>query len=342
VSVRRPGSTDILPVVRASDLDEPATDRCWLVESLWARSGVGIIGGAPKCCKSWLGLDLALSVASSTPCLGRFDVLDPGPVLIYLAEDSPGIVKQRLTALVRHRALELARLPLHVITEPSLRLDLDRDQGRLARTVEAIAPRMLLLDPFVRLHRINENDAGEVSGVLAFLRELQRQHDLAVVVAHHTRKNGPAGTQAGQGLRGSSDFHAWTDSALYLRRLRDHLLVSIEHRAASAPDPISIALLSTDDGDAHLEIVDAQDHEAPPADLPDRILDAIAARGGAATRDALRTALRVRNERLGPALRVLATAGAIVRTSDGWARPGVPVPTIDSKAERNAAPLPLF
>jgi hypothetical protein len=338
---RPPGPTDLLPVVRAADLDEPAFDRRWLVESLWARAGVGIIGGAPKSYKSWLGLDLVLSVASSTPCLGRFDVLDPGPVLIYLAEDSPGVVKQRLAALARYRDLDFARLPLHVITEPSLRLDLDRDQGRLARTIEAFTPRVLLLDPFVRLHRINENDAGEVSGVLAFLRELQRQYDVAVVVAHHTRKNGPAGTQAGQGLRGSSDFHAWTDSALYLRRQRDHLVLSIEHRAASAPDPISIALVSTDDGDAHLEIVESQDHDAPPADLPDRILDAIAALGGVATRDALRTALRVRNERLGPALRELGTAGAIVRTPDGWALQGVPVPTLDNRAERNAASLPL-
>jgi hypothetical protein len=342
MSLRRPGPTDLLPVVRAADLDEPASDRRWLVDSLWARSGVGIIGGAPKCCKTWLGLDLALSVASTTPCLGRFHVLDPGPVLLYLAEDSPGMVKQRLAALARHRGLDLAGLSLHVITEPCLRLDLDRDQGRLARTLQTIVPRLLLLDPFVRLHRINENDAGEVSGVLAFLRELQRQHDLAVVVAHHTRKNGPAGTQAGQGLRGSSDFHAWTDSALYLRRQRDHLVLSIEHRAASTPDPISIALVTNDDEDAHLEIVEAHDHDAPPADLPDRILDALSALGGTATRDALRTSLRVRNDRLGPALRELAAARTIVRTADGWARQGVPVPTIDSRAERNAASLPLL
>jgi hypothetical protein len=314
--------------VRAAELDEPSADQRWLVESLWARSAVGIIGGAPKCCKSWLGLDLALSVASATPCLGRFEVLDSGPVLLYLAEDAPGVVKQRLAALCRQRDLELAALPLHVITAPNLRLDLDSDQCRLARTLDALKPRLLLLDPFVRLHRINENDAGEVSGLLAFLRGLQRQYDLSVIVAHHTRKNGPTGTQSGQGLRGSSDFHAWIDSALYLRRQRDHLVLSVEHRAAAAPDPLRLALTATDDGLAHLEILDSQDDPAPPADLTARILAALADLEGTATRDALRTALHVRNERLGPALNQLAHTGAIARTPAGWTLASVPVPPI--------------
>jgi RecA-family ATPase len=196
---------DILPVVRAAQLEELCNERRWLIDTLWARAGVGIIGGAPKCCKSWLGLGMALSVASATPCLGAFSVIVPGGVLIYMAEDSASVVKARLAGLCRHRDLDLGTLPIDVITAPCVRLDLERDQLRLAETVRQLAPRMLLLDPFVRLHRIDENHAGDVSAILAYLRALQRAHDVAVVVVHHARKNGPAGVQAGQGLRGSGD-----------------------------------------------------------------------------------------------------------------------------------------
>jgi RecA-family ATPase len=45
-----------------------------------------------------------------------------------------------------------------------------------------LQPRLLILDPFVRLHRIDENASGEVAPLLAYLRELQRQHDVAVLV----------------------------------------------------------------------------------------------------------------------------------------------------------------
>jgi len=318
--------SDLLPVVRACELDEPALNQRWLVDSLWARAGVGVIGGSPKSCKSWLALDIALSVVSSTPCLGRFEVHDPGPVLVYFAEDPPGLVRQRLASGCSHRALDLEALPLHVITAPSVRLDLRTDQQRLDRTLAALSPRLLIVDPFVRLHRINENDAGEVSGLLAFLREMQRKHDLAVIVVHHTRKNGPAGGQAGQGLRGSGDFHAWTDSALYLRRKNDQLLLTIEHRAAPVPDPLTLALTTSPLGHVYLDVAGAAP-ETPITDLSRRILETIDRFEGGATRDALRSALRVRNQRLGAALAELTSSGQIIRTASGWARSVGPVPT---------------
>jgi hypothetical protein len=286
---------------------------------------------------------LALSVASSTCCLGHFDVLDPGPALVYFAEDPPGVVRERLGALTRERNLDLQALPLHVITAAGLRLDLERDQQRLDRTLAALQPRLLLLDPFVRLQRVNENDAGEVSRVLAFLRQLQRQHDLAVVVVHHTRKNGPAGVQAGQGLRGSSDFHAWTDSALYLRKKRDQLTLTVEHRAAPAPPSLTLALAASAHGDAHLQLVDPDREPPTDPDLPARILETLHQLGAPATRDTLRATLRVRNERLGPALQQLVADGAIERTSGGWTPKLVPLATRGTEAERNAPQtLPLF
>jgi AAA domain len=325
--------TDALPVARAADLDEPDLERRWLVDQLWARAGVGILGGPPKCCKSWLGLEIVVSVSSGSPCLGAFDVAEAGGVLVYMAEDSLCVVKARLSSICRHRGLDLAGLPIDVITAPVIRLDLERDQDRLAETVRTLRPRLLLLDPFVRLHRIDENNAGDVSALLAYLRALQREHDLAIVVTHHARKNGPTGAQAGQGLRGSGDLHAWGDSNLYLRRSRDALVLTVEHRAAAAPAPISIALVGDDDH-AHLEIIDGVDDDGC-ADLDAAVLAALTK--APLSRTALRAAIRVRNERLGHALDQLARAGRVVRDGDRWARgdQAVPVPPLAQERERN-------
>ena len=80
-----------LPVQRASELSiDSAPLTQWLVQGLWSDQAVGILGGEPKCCKSFLALDLAVSVASGTPCLRRFAVQRSGPVLLFPAEDSPG------------------------------------------------------------------------------------------------------------------------------------------------------------------------------------------------------------------------------------------------------------
>lgn len=310
--------TDILPVMRASQLTEQTPESRWLIRSLWARTGVGILGGAPKCCKSWLGLDMAVSVASETPCLGFFDVADPGGVLLYMAEDALATVKDRIIGICRHRDLNLEKLPLDVITAPSLRLDLERDQMRLDEAVRRVKPRLLLLDPFVRLHRIDENNSGDVSQLLGYLRELQRNHDLAIVVTHHARKNGPSGAQAGQGLRGSSDLHAWGDSNLYLRRTRDTLTLTVEHRAASAPDPFNICLVVDQNKDAHLELdTNRTETNTEQNDIEAAVLGAL--QSMPLSRTHLRSTIQIRNEKLGFILTQLSNSGRIVRQGEKWA-----------------------
>jgi hypothetical protein len=323
-----PADDEPLPVVRAADLDEPDPTRRWLIDALWPRAGVGIIGGAPKACKSWLALDVAVSVASGTPCLDTFPVTDPGGALVYMAEDTAPLVKARLAGLCRHRALDLAALPIGVITAPSVRLDRPRDQRRLDATLRREAPRLLVLDPFVRLHRINENHAGEVAAILGYLRELQRAHDLAVVVVHHARKNG--GSTGGQSLRGSGDFFAWVDTALSLRRRHPHLALAVEHRAARAPDPVTLALVGTEQ-DMHLALVGAhdptQDAGPVPANLDATLLRTLDQAGlEGLPRATLRAVLHVRNARLGDALTRLAAAGHVARHGDTWVRRPVPEP----------------
>ena len=314
-----PSAAETLPVVRAGAIAaETALDH-WLIRSIWGRAAVGIVGGAPKCCKSWLGLDMAVSVASGTPCLDRFAVDAPGPSLVFLAEDALPMVRSRIDALCRHRGLDIASLDLHVITAPVLRLDLQKDQARLLATVLELKPRLLLLDPLVRLHRLDENSASEISGLLGFLRELQRAADVAVVLVHHASKKQRA--RPGQTLRGSSDLHAFGDCNAYLGHRADGLVLTLEHRAAQAPEPMPLALVSRPDGTAtHLALKDGA--VVPAVDtaavLSDAIRDLLKRAATGKTRQDLRAELRVNNERLGQALTDLEAHGTIARTAQGW------------------------
>jgi hypothetical protein len=315
-----------LPVVRVGEIKSGESARRWLVEELWGASSVGVIGGAPKCAKTWLGLDMALSVATGTACLGKYAVPEPGRVLIYLAEDALPVVRERIAGMARHRGFDLGQVPIEVITAPVLRLDRDPDRRRLRETIKRLRPRLLLLDPLVRLHGIDENNAGEVAELLAYFRSLQRQFDISVLLVHHTRKNAGGGAAAGQGLRGSSDIHAFGDSNLYLRRSREHLILSSEHRAAPAAATVCLELVATDENATHLEVVgELRDGSAKLASdgkkrsLEERVLDLLG-QGATVTRAKLRDSLGVKNERLGEALEALQRAGQLYRTPAGWQR----------------------
>jgi RecA-family ATPase len=309
---------ELLPVVRVAEISCQDRPQRWLFDQLWGASSVGLIGGAPKCSKTWLGLDLALSVATGTACLGRYAVPEPGPVLVYLAEDALPILRQRVEGMARHRGLNLQQVEIHVITSPTLRLDREQHRGQLLQTAQRLRPRLLLLDPLVRLHGIDENNAGEVAGLLAYIRTLQRQLDLSVILVHHTRKNAAGGIAAGQALRGSSDLHAFGDSNLYLKRTKDRLLLSSEHRAAPASPPVYLELVATNAQTAHLEVV-AELQDPKPTNLSEQVLSLLAD-GAVLTRARLRDLLGVKNERLGQTLESLEQAGQLRRTPAGWQR----------------------
>lgn len=307
----------LLPHQPAHRLAAHTEERRWLITGLWSEEAVGIVGGEPKCCKSFLALDMAVSVATGTPCLRRFPVVNAGRVLLYAAEDALHVVRRRLEGICAAVGVPLADLDVQVITSPTVRLDLDADRASLDETVAKLRPRLLVLDPFVRLHRIDENASGEVAPLLAYLREMQRRHGVAVVVVHHAKKGGGR-VRAGQAPRGSSEFHAWGDSNLYLRRHGDDLSLTVEHRAAPSMPPVAVELAQRGDALA-LEVVERRPAPEPaPTSVDERITAALAEAGRPLPLAELRATCRVRNATLCERLAALTAAGRVARSDDGY------------------------
>jgi hypothetical protein len=305
-----------LPVVRAAELALVVEEERWLIRDFWARGAVGLLGGPPKVGKSWLGLDMAVSVASNTACLGHFPVEHRGPALVYLAEDALPLVRERLAGLCAHRGIALGSLDVHVITSPRLRLDDASDLASLVTCVERLEPHLLLLDPLVRLHTGDENSSSDISALLGDLRELSRAHDLAIVVVHHMSKH--RGRDLGQALRGSGDLYAWGDENAFLVRTRGELLLTLEHRASASPEPMPLTLVTAEHG-AHLELSGQGDeHARTKTPLSETVRHALAEVGRPLSRGALRQRLRVNNQRLGDVLKELERDGHVSKSAAGW------------------------
>ena len=308
-----------LPVQRASQLSAAGPQTQWLIEGLWADQAVGILGGEPKCCKSFLALDVAVSVASGAACLRQFPVRRTGRVLLFPAEDSLAVVRQRLEGIASAAQVGFPSLPVEVITAPSLRLDTAVDRQRLADTVQNLKPILLILDPLIRLHRVDENDASQIAALLSYLRELQRQFQVAVILVHHARKDSHS-SRPGQALRGSSELHGWGDSNLYLRRKGSQLTLSTEHRAAPSQDHIPLELTQT--GSALALTVLA----GPPASEPKTELTAVQRVRAALAHlqepvfsvQQLRKLCAIRTETLCAALEELTQQGELSRSPKGY------------------------
>jgi hypothetical protein len=188
---------------------------------------------------------------------------------------------------------------VHAITAPNLRLDHDGDQARLRRTLDRLRPKLLVLDPLVRLHACDENSSQEIAGLLGYLRDIQRCHHVAIILVHHLGKKSHG--QLGQSLRGSGDLHAWGDDFAYLTRKADEILLTLEHRSAPTTEPIKLRLVAEPSGvQVHLQVAEPIEPESSadgvPVSLAEHVMLALV-----------------------DALADLEHRALVARTSDGWA-----------------------
>jgi len=297
-----------------TDVQPQPVEQLWLIDDLWLAQGVGILCGAPKLGKTFLAAQIALAVAGHTEVLGRAARLS-GPVLFYGAEDRLHALRTRFDGLALVAGVSVDELPIYLLDTPTLRIDREDDLLRLRAAIEVHQPRLLVLDPFIRMVRIDENSAGDVSAVLASLRAIQRDYGLAVLLVHHARKSPASHPQ--NALRGSSDFAAWSDSNLYLTRSQHRLCLSVEHRNAPAPEPLSVRLCA--DPAPHLKLTAPNSPEPETTDvIQTELLCLLSETPRPLSTLDLRQRLRKRKADVVRTLETLRLRGIIDRTAGGW------------------------
>jgi len=313
-----------LSFARIADIERLPEGERWLVDGFLTNSSIAVLAATPKAGKTWVALALAVGVASGAPALGRFHVPSPGPVLLFHAEDDSRAVRERIESIAMGQGLAFAELPIHVITATSLRLDTEEDRVSLEELLSHLRPKLLVLDPLVRLHAGAESYVGHMAELFGYLRSLQRRFGVAILLTHHLAKNRSSGsTQPGQAMRGSGDIHAAYDHGATLQRQADgSVLLTLEHRSAPTPDPIAFRIVSRPGGATSFDVIDLDDEkrvhdDRPVARVPaapsarnevpihEQVLRLLRAAPEPLSQVSIRKALQVRNETLTAVLREL-------------------------------------
>lgn len=235
----------------ASDLASVCIPRPrWLIDGIWTRGGCGFISGMPKSYKSWLALDMAVSVASGAPMLGRHRVAASGPVLYLQEEDSLATTVDRLDQVVEGRAPAChwggSLEGLHWMPSPPLPIDIQahtgivisdpRWQAWLGERVRNYGYHAVIIDTLTTtVGDVDLDKAVDLqTRVLRPLRELAQTYDCAVVIVHHSRKN-PQGGRRGANMLGSVALHGWVDCALYLDRDEESGVITVSPEGKHDP-----------------------------------------------------------------------------------------------------------
>jgi hypothetical protein len=233
----------------------------WLVEGIATWGSMGFLAGQPKSYKSWMGLDLGLSIATGADFLDYFRVVRPGPVL-YIQEEDPAImVNSRVKKIWRGKTTDRLRLMDNnqaVLWEPGSHNDFDPDinivlqsgfiasQGdwqewldeTLAEGMDGRPYHMVIIDTLMNVAGdVDENKSQQMtSQIYKPMKLLMRKHDTALRFIHHMGKGGGEADsrRGGQKMLGGTANHAWSEDSLYVSRLKPGY-VSMEFESKSAP-----------------------------------------------------------------------------------------------------------
>jgi hypothetical protein len=208
--VLAPNRVDALTSRSLAELGKAADEagpREWVVEGAILAAQHGVLGGTWKAGKGWDACDLAVSIASGTPWLGRFACPSPGPVLMFVAEEGDEReIMRRMEAIAGARGLGCRDLPVHVALAVP-RISDNLDLLGFAREIDFVKPTLTVIDPLYRA--AVGADARSLIGmgeVLGRLDPISREAGSALVAVHHNNRSREAKGSASFSGAGAAEW----------------------------------------------------------------------------------------------------------------------------------------
>lgn len=204
----------ILPLHEYAD---GVRDPEWLIPGILPATGTGMLYGDSGSYKSFLALDMALTLAHGVA--GQWNAPPVKNDVLFMAGEGPVATgRKRWPAWMEWRGIEFRndhrffiknRVPFFSDSEAweFVKQDLAELKAK---------PSLIVIDTMSRLLTgLDENSAKDVTMVTNFLEELSRYYECFVLVVHHTGKDQK------RGARGSSVFFANLDVMLTTKKHQD-------------------------------------------------------------------------------------------------------------------------
>lgn len=182
----------------------------WMVEGWILESSVMICAAPPERYKTWLSVDLSLSVATGTPFLNHYDVLKTGNVLILQQEDFGPRYFSRFNAVERSK---LSTYEFEIIieeiqggysyyteydvsdkiffhTDAEFTLDNEEAIQRLEERIVETGSILCIIDPFYSIGGSDDYFATTAQKIRERIKNIRNKTGCAFLFIHHTRKTG--------------------------------------------------------------------------------------------------------------------------------------------------------
>jgi hypothetical protein len=189
--------------VRLLTLDhiDALPDLEFLIDGVLPRGSLSVLYGEPGCGKTFVALSIAMCVAAGANWLER--QTRKGAVL-YIAAEGVGGMKYRLQAY--RRMYETDGTKIRFLPEPIQLIDQDAlEELKHMLAAQGFKPDLVIVDTLARVTvGVDENATEGMGEVVEAVDSLRRDLGFAVLLIHHTRKDGSI-ERGSSALRGAAD-----------------------------------------------------------------------------------------------------------------------------------------
>ena len=178
--------------------NEPIPPRQWMFGTYLIKGKVTTLSAPGGTGKSVLALVWSMCLASGRTLLTT-EPHHAAKVLVWSGEDDRMEMRRRLRAIeIRHEADPAGKLAVETKNERDLRLVSKNEKGQivvhssavdaLIKDLKAAGVEVLVVDPLIALHGVNENDNAEMDLVMDQIIRIAEEANVAVLVIHHVAK----------------------------------------------------------------------------------------------------------------------------------------------------------
>jgi hypothetical protein len=242
-------------IVRDDSAIEDMPAISWLAHHVMPQGALAALYGPPGSGKSFVALDLALSVAAGLSWLGRATISGGA---LYLAAEGLGGLGQRVRAWKHNHGLAGTTVGVGFVTGAVNLLDASAAHRIRAAVQEVPGPlQLVVVDTLARSMIGDENDTGDMSRLIATVDHIRQSTDATVLLVHHTRKDSEL-------ERGSSALRGGVDTLILCQEGDDvRQLVCQKQKDAEAFAPIAFRLVAGQ-GSCAVEGLGVSTMAAPP------------------------------------------------------------------------------
>ena len=197
-------------------LTQPAPTE-WLVKNWFARRSLGMIFGAPNSGKSFVALDICLTITTGLGSWHGYKARK-GKVLYLCGEGNAGLRKRVALWAQVHGVTTLGTFS---VTKSPRRINEGSELAYVEDQIElsGLVPDLIVIDTLNMHFSGNENDAQDMGGFIYAAKELVERYSCTVIIIHHTGVSKDAEGRA----RGSSALNAALDTAVCVQNNNGYL-----------------------------------------------------------------------------------------------------------------------